>query len=289
MAIVINDSPDAPVETCVSENTVFGYIVTEDRDFIITEGGDELITENDPTPIPPSIAEKIGNGLRFDGVNQYAIVTGNSVLNRTLAQAYSLAFWFKTGSTIPLQVLSEFASIVGYAVSIDNTSAKVNFVIYNTGITGFWSKELNIATLSIDTLYHIVCTYDGSGSATGMKIYLNAVSDYRNRTIGTVTSATPSGNLNIGGRGATFNLKGILYDMAIFNSELSQSQINSIYNDNIYPAGEILRLKFEETTGSTPADLSGNGLITNLQNYTVGQTSLGAGNYHVDYLGNPIT
>ena len=45
MGIVITDSPDALVATCVGESDAVNYIVTEDRDYIVTESLDELITE----------------------------------------------------------------------------------------------------------------------------------------------------------------------------------------------------------------------------------------------------
>jgi len=80
----------------------------------------------------------------------------------------------------------------------------------------------SISTISINTWYHVVCTYE-SGDG---EVYVNGIFDVD----GTVGTTTPSEYLAIGNRtGATEGFKGILDDLRIYNRVLSAAEIATIF------------------------------------------------------------
>lgn len=230
----------------------------------------------------PPISTKIGNGLK-GGSTKYMQTTFNSVLARTFTQKWSMSFWLKTGTLSGFQILQEFNDFVGYFVRFSGSALEVGLV--NSGVSAFTVWTSGGGGFANNTLYHITITYSGSNT---FKIYKDAVDTGASNTnaSGVLTNTTPTVNMNLGGRTTSFSFTGIFYDICLFNDELTQAQINKIYINNIYPSGILFRLKLEEHSGTTAADSSGNGLATNLNNYN---TTLGASNDHVDYLGNPIT
>jgi len=80
----------------------------------------------------------------------------------------------------------------------------------------------SISTISINTWYHVVCTYE-SGDG---EVYVNGIFDVD----GTVGTTTPSQYLAIGNRtGATEGFKGILDDLRIYNRVLNAAEIATIF------------------------------------------------------------
>ena len=91
-------------------------------------------------------------------------------------------------------------------------------------------------SFSVDTWYHIVCTYDGNGSEAGLKIYINGnIASIASSSAGTyVASANDVGVLVFGKN--TFNLDrsldGYMDEIALFDVELTPTQVNDIYTKN---------------------------------------------------------
>ena len=107
---------------------------------------------------------------------------------------------------------------------------------------------------------HIVCTYDGSSTAAGVKLYINTDSKTLTVNNDTLTTSIDNGVLTrLGSRdGGANSYKGYMADVAVYDSVLSQTQINDIYWDNKFLASSYARYTFSEGSGGTLADSSGN-------------------------------
>ena len=182
------------------------------------------------------------NSFSFDGVDDYFLVPDTSGLsfgNGTTDSPFSISFW------VNLNSLSGNNNVfIGkdngspnreYGIGMFSNNNYVRFFIKNQGGNNQQSVD-STTNLSIDTWYHVACTYDGRGgsnAADGMNIYVNAVQE----TTGLIKqSYTAMSNtiapFTIGKYSAApSQVNGKMDEVAIFSSELSQSDITAIYNN----------------------------------------------------------
>ena len=186
------------------------------------------------TDIP---VEQIANAeaMSFNGTDQY-LQTNNIFSALDGLQKMTLSLWMKPISGAPLYE---------YVVTVPrNTTA-------NEHVFSFQHFENNYLSFSIDgrtTKYalgdinaisygqwnHVVCVLDGSLSgADRIKIYINGVDETTVTSIGTFTALqNASGGLIIGEepQSAYNPYKGLLDEVALFNTALSAEKITQIYD-----------------------------------------------------------
>ncbi|MBA7494630.1 hypothetical protein ES702_05207 [subsurface metagenome] len=180
------------------------------------------------------VAGMLHNALDFDGENDYVDCGNVNAFEND--DAFSISFWayqHDHAATEYFFAKRQVTSEKGYGFWTD-TSGKAYFHIIGTPNT----NSIIIKTVTNFTLNdweHYVLTYDGSGSAAGMKIYRNRTllqTEITNDNIaGTVVSTT---DFNIGcmrGGGNPFN--GLIDDFRIYDEELSSEQVSLIYNQGI--------------------------------------------------------
>jgi hypothetical protein len=189
---------------------------------------------------------------------------------------FSVSAWVKLDSTQTARVLSKDTGTGAGAREYlfgTNGNSKVNMLL------GHGSVNLDVqnnTTLNTTDWFHIAATYDGSKSASGLKVYVNGDgSDTVNSSAGTYAGMpSTTGNLEIGrfGNGHSF-FNGLMDDVAVFNSEISASDVSSlaasrgahIVNDlslspvAYYRMGEDDSLTDGQTGISQITDASGNG------------------------------
>lgn len=93
-------------------------------------------------------------------------------------------------------------------------------------------------TVSSSTQYNIVATYDGSGSWTGIKLYINGTLQSLT-ALNNGTPYTSMGNTTVqqtigNAANAAAPFRGTIDECYIFNKELSQSEITTLQT-NYYP------------------------------------------------------
>jgi hypothetical protein len=113
---------------------------------------------------------------------------------------------------------------------------RVVFALFSEGsLSTFLRCEANSFAILADTWYHVVYTYDGSGSENGMKIYING---NEQATLKTQTG-TYSKMINTSQSFAFFRLQasistshiGSIDELGVWKGvELNQNQIDIIYN-----------------------------------------------------------
>ncbi len=197
-----------------------------------------------PTTSPTAVNKqaKFGNAGDFDGSNDYLEVANNSALNNTNV---TLAAWIRqtTLNGVVIQKATGAGGTDGYYLDI--SSSKIRFC----GTGGCVSSS---TALTASTWTHVAATYDG----TTVKFFFNGAFD--GSSTGTITSvATNSLVLRMGAdsTGAT-RFTGQIDEARVYNRALSPGEVQQLYN---FAPGPIGYWKFEERTGTTAYDSSGNG------------------------------
>lgn len=174
--------------------------------------------------------------MSFDGVDEsinIGITPSNLRFNRL--DTFSFSAWVKVdtsqGNAILSNQLAPSTNYRGYFFAINNSN-QVTVILRST-----LSDRLiytSTTTLTNGIWYHIVFTYDGTATTTGGNIYINNSLDTLTRT-GTLTGTMQSTDpLYLGSRDDSDNwFSGNLDEISIFNTELSASDVATIYNSGV--------------------------------------------------------
>lgn len=159
------------------------------------------------------------------------------------------------------------SSIMGTEVSDGNSAFlrlgdaslannKLQFVV---SINNVQQKLASATALNANTWYHVAATYDGSN----MKIYINGVLDATKAQTGSVNS---TGAFNVGYLYNTSrNFNGKIDEVRVWKRALSQTEISQNMCNVSVPATSLAAYwKFNEGSGSTVQDTSGNGVTLTL-------------------------
>jgi hypothetical protein len=179
--------------------------------------------------------------ILLDGVDDYVNVADNSNLsfgNGTTDSPFSISSWVKMTDATRFYVLSKglvFSTNYEYLLNT-NASDKLGLFLYDSSNNSRIGRLYNTPLTSYENQWiHICSTYNGSGLSSGIKVYLNGVRiDDTNSNSGTYV-AMENGNrsLNIGRTETGLYSDGNIDETSIFNSELSQSDVTSIYNGGV--------------------------------------------------------
>ena len=126
-----------------------------------------------------------------------------------------------------------------YSGSNNNTSeylfylrsnGKLALLLFNKASGGVYIGAETSAALVVNTAYNVVCTYSGSGSWTGIKLYVNGVSQTLS-ALNNGSGYTSMGNTSLLSQIANIStannpFRGTLDELYIFKSELNQTQID---------------------------------------------------------------
>lgn len=190
----------------------------------------------DGTPIssPASVAGKLNNALSFNGSNQY--VNCGNIANFERTQAFSLMKWIKTsmtGSAHFINHIKDGAPYIGWQL-YKHTDQKLNFSLINNSANN--TIQVSGST-SINTgLYvFIVMTYNGSSSASGVKLYVNNVAETISIISNTLSASTLIDiDLNIGRRSDSIGyVNGEIDEVNIYDRVLTVAEINYLWNDGL--------------------------------------------------------
>ena len=193
--------------------------------------------------------------LSFDGSNDYVNGVGNCPTS-----AFTISVWAKKVGEDGWYAMYSATTQIWFGIG-DNEQVRLH-----VGGTPYIDTASSVIT--VGAWHHIVATYDGS--TTG-KIYIDGVDQ----------SLTPSGTLelpdatasNIGRHPSGLNyFSGNLDEVALWDAALSEKDIKRIYNNGmpnnlllpgVYATDRTSNLKgwwrFEEGSGTSVADSSGNG------------------------------
>jgi hypothetical protein len=176
----------------------------------------------------------------FDGTNDYMDFGTNTTIN--ISSAFSVSAWFNVDniSSFPTICLLKTNQSNGFIIALSNTTGANQ--IYNgvwfgsapTGdtnqIKGFATGNTTLATALSSGWHHLVFTYDGldTQSASSSTVYIDGVEYTSSQAVGLPSYS----NVNYVAKGQA-NFNGLIDEFAIFNTELSASDVTDIYNSGV--------------------------------------------------------
>lgn len=167
-------------------------------------------------------------GYQFDGVDEY-IDFGN-VLDNDGSDAFSISARVRLDSNNNEVIFSKYQSAYyGYALYIYN--GKVRFLIGQSSVNTILVDTVN--TLHQEVWLNVTLTYDGSKSASGVKIYVDNSNESLTVSNDTFTGSSSNSTSFLFGRfpnlsGWDFN--GRIDDVQYYDFVLNASQVSDIYN-----------------------------------------------------------
>jgi hypothetical protein len=245
-------------------------------------GGNNGTLTNGPTwskSIPwdgSSVKQANNYSLDFDGANDYITVSDNDSLSfgdGSTDSAFSISAWVKADSWLKFRILTKTNSTNNEFIFGGDGASRLYFYLFDNTVSNYIGQG-SAGALSTGVWYHVVATYDGSGSSSGINVYANSSSvNSGGSTLGSYTAMhNTSANVRIGGLESVPDYgNGKIKELAIYNKELTLNEILSMYND-----GKIIDLTqdygyykskqnlvaywpLNEGSGTTATDNSGNG------------------------------
>ena len=219
-----------------SENLVLHYKMNDDAasTTIIdsTENNNGTLIGGDDTE-DISESGKINEALHFDSTNDY--ITAGNYTSFDYNTPFSVCMWVNrdaSGVTHYLSSKNNASDLQGWR----NLWASDNKIYWILDTGPAYIQANTSANTTTGSWVHLVFTYDGSGNRSGMKIYVNtaeSASAYAGSVSIAATIQDPADCLvarRSGGTAPFFD--GLIDDFRIYDVELAQSEITSIYNDS---------------------------------------------------------
>ena len=184
------------------------------------------------TGATPSFANT--KSIELDGIDDFVKV-GTSSLGITTA--ISISAWVKTASSGSNQYI-----IAEDPRSTNNRNWLLQFRANGQIQCVIWASNGSSITSAVTPLsynngnwLHILATFDGTTNADGLKIYVNGLNVVQATASVSGIFSSSSSEPTIGAEGSALNFTflGNIDEVSIFNTELSASDVTSIYNSGV--------------------------------------------------------
>lgn len=223
-----------------------------------------------------------GAGVSWDMTISNAYIRTQSEPSLTFGDSvtdspFSMGIWlYKSSWTGGCRILMNYDAPYQYGFFANN-SAQLIMVLLDNGTSPRIGRLYSSAMTAYDGLWiHVVGTYDGSSSSSGIKIYINGSrvddTDYNSGSY----VAMHGGNSRLYlGLAATFDFTpyaGYMADWILWNKELSAAEVAQIYNSGVprdemseSTSANIIHYWRANTGGVLPTDLSPTGADANFE------------------------
>jgi hypothetical protein len=176
--------------------------------------------------------------ITLDGSNDFVTFGNASVANFDHDDSFTYEIWVRSTANASKYIMGKNESSGNYrGVEItyrgNANVGKIGYFIRNTNSS---SNRIVVSTENAtyrgNNWHHIVCTYNGSGEATGMNIIIDTVNDTTTTSTGNISGGiTSTSNLCIGSRnGAATYIPGTFGAFKIYNKVLTSAEILQNYN-----------------------------------------------------------
>jgi hypothetical protein len=179
---------------------------------------------------------QVGRAVNFDGDSQ---VSFGNVGAFESSDSFSLAVWFRGSGNTPMSALQRIDSPEtrrGYEflfddlelVGIQRRAAQLTF-----RLTSHWpASAIQIRTtkkLNLDNWYHVAITYDGSGKAAGLHLYINGKLHQTEVLQDTLSGKIKTdGELQIGNKGLGKPFRGGIDDLRVYERVLNSTEVEQL-------------------------------------------------------------
>jgi hypothetical protein len=195
------------------------------------------------------VGGKFGNGMAFDGQDDYINPPTN--FNFNSYQGFTISGWFNTNSPTPRQVIYNNSN--GVILEVINSKIKATI-----RVSGGYNLSTGTTTLAASTWYFATLVYQQNQPAV---LYLNGVREVASS--GNVLYEHSGSSEDYIGRCSAITCLsevpffGKLDEVRIHNRALSPAEVADLYN---FSPGPVGYWKFDEGSGTSAADSSGNGI-----------------------------
>ena len=183
---------------------------------------------------PPAEAFSNYYSTDFGGLNDYVNLGDSdsfSFGNGSTDSAFSISAWiYRDGTTNDGIVAKDASSNREWAFYI--YSGTLRMVLFDNSSGGYIGRRYG-STITNGEWHHVAATYDGGGAASDIKLYLNGTQvDNQDNSSGSYTAMENKGaEVRIGSKESDpLYFDGKIDEVAIFDSELSASDVTAIYN-----------------------------------------------------------
>lgn len=216
------------------------------------------------------VAGKLGNALNFNGVNQSVNFTKIAQFERN--QSFSFVYWFNTSSSgSSMAFMGNLNTSNSKGIWIHSASRKINFNFQSSGANLITVTQAN--QYSLNAHHFVVITYDGSGNASNVKIYMDNSLQAVNITADSLTTGSAISNANFlfGARSDGYPWNGMLDEVSIYNAVLNTSDIDYLYNSGSGTEGVPIFIN-STFNYQIPSDLNTTMTSTNIS-YNISRTN----------------
>ena len=215
-------------------STIASHTVTYD-----TTSSGSSVCPNTSTQNIDIIAElaQVNNvySMSFDGASDYIDLGDSddfSFGNGTTDSPFSISAWINMDDATRFRIASKFnSSSNNEYIFTTSASDLLALNLYDESLGGHIGRKYNTALTSYQGQWiHVACTYDGTSSSSGIKLYLNG------SKVAAINSSSGSYDamentiqpLFIGQQAGTY-ANGKIDEVSIFNVELTAQDVQSIY------------------------------------------------------------
>ena len=169
--------------------------------------------------------------VEFDGTDDSVNMGNVSELDFNHNNAFTLSAWVKrdtTGTGVIIDKMETSGNLTGYQLAFVSDKIRILHRRQNQTFNRI-QRSTNATFTSTTEWYHIVSTYDGSRTNAGLKIYVN----------GSEAASTGANSMNAGAWNNSADFKvgrstdGHIDEVSVYNSELSATDVATIYNSGI--------------------------------------------------------
>jgi hypothetical protein len=184
-----------------------------------------MVEANRTTDVPPNPFANT-KSILLDGVDDYVYVANSTSLNITTA--LSVSAWFKTTSANGMYLLTQGSgSQIKYYIQFYAPINRIQVRIWDGSAVPITID--NTQVFDDGQWHNIVLTTDALTTTDGVKIYFDGTLLTNKGTLSNSGLYTTAAGLFIGQIPNTARFNGNIDEVSLFNSELSQSDVTSIY------------------------------------------------------------
>ena len=186
---------------------------------------------NDLTEFSTPVFEtgKIGQAILLNGSNGATRIDPFASFEST--QAFSVSCWIRCTTTNKIIISKSLTtgSFRGWSIRAVSLK-KPNLYLTNDYVTSVLQVRGNIA-LPLDWI-HLVITYNGNKTASGIEFYLNKVLQAKTTVVSTLGNNTilNTGNFTVGGLDGVGSWDKNVDELMLFTKVLTQAEVTQIYN-----------------------------------------------------------
>ena len=206
------------------------------------------------------VSHYFANALLFDGINDYVNFTEQTYTSTV----FSASFWIKYAAVNSNRIIFGSDSNSNKYFRLDSATQ----FSFRTRSAGASIDTWTVPTLSSGQWYHIAISLDNGTNL----LWLNGTQYSSNSSVNYAAETISIGR--IGGRSdGTQMTEGAIDDFIIESLVLTQTNVDSIYNSGAgslpttaFPSSDVY-YKFDEASGTSAADSSGNSNTGTLNNF----------------------